>query len=370
MKFTIQRDTLLKTLGRIHRVAEKKNTIPILGNVAIDAADGVLRLKTTDLDIEVSEAISADVEIQGSTTAPVHLLYDIVRKLASSDVTVKKSDDGNQIRVSAGRSGFNLNILPREDFPEFSEGNYSHSFDIAAADLRKIIDKTQFAISTEETRFYLNGIFFHVVEEGNRRKLRSVATDGHRLALADVDAPVEAEGMPAVIVPRKTVGEVLKLLDGAERVSVRLSPTKVRFDVDGVVLVSKVIDGQFPQYDRVIPTGNDKVLTIDRASFVSALDRVSIVSSERGRAVKFAINGDGVNLSVNNADVGNASEDFPAAFDGEPLDVGLNVKYAMDILGNVSGKEAKLLLDEPGSPILIKDESDSDVLFVAMPMRI
>lgn len=369
MKFSIGRDSLLKTLSRIHRVAEKKNTIPILGNVAIDAADGVLRLKTTDLDIEVSEAISADIEIPGSTTVPVHLLYDIVRKLAGGGVSFKISD-GNQIRVSSGRSGFNLNVLPREDFPEFSEGNYSHTFDIAAADLRKIIDKTQFAISTEETRFYLNGIYFHFVEEGNRRKLRSVATDGHRLALADVDAPAEAEGMPSIIVPRKTVGEVLKLLDGAETVSVSLSPTKVRFDVNGVILVSKVIDGQFPDYVRVIPTGNDKVLRIDKAGFVSALDRVAIVSSERGRAVKLAIDGSGVNLSVSNADTGSASEEFPAAFDGEPMEVGFNVRYAMDIMGNVSGKDAKVLLADAGSPTLVKDEADDDVLFVIMPMRV
>ena len=239
---------------------------------------------------------------------PAHLLYDIVRKLSEgAEVMLKTDEDGNSMSVVSGRSSFRLQCLPQSDFPELTAGSFSHIFRLELVMLKRLIEKTQFAISTEETRYYLNGIYLHTHESGGKLKLRSVATDGHRLARAEVDAPAGSEGMPGIIVPRKTVSELQKLVDDPDvAVTTELSETKIRFTIGSVVLTSKLIDGTFPDYQRVIPTGNDKKLVIDRQSFAQAVDRVSTISSERGRAVKLSIADGQVTLAVNNPDSGSA----------------------------------------------------------------
>jgi len=372
MRVTLERSNLLKSLNHVHRVVERRNTIPILSNVLLKASAASLEMKATDLDLEMTEAIPAVVERAGATTVPAHLLYDIVRKLPDgAEVMLKTADDGNSMTVISGRASFRLQCLPQSDFPELSAGSFSHMFRIDSAVLKHLIDKTQFAISTEETRYYLNGIYLHAIEFGGQLRLRSVATDGHRLARAETEAPAGAEGMPGIIVPRKTVAELQKLLDNPDiAVTVELSDTKIRFTIGSVVLTSKLIDGTFPDYQRVIPTGNDKKLTIDRQTFSQAVDRVSTISSERGRAVKMAIADGQVTLTVNNPDSGSATEEIPASYESEPLEIGFNARYLLDVAAQLTGSDARFLLADAGSPTLIQDTSDEHALYVLMPMRV
>ncbi len=372
MRVTLERSNLLKSLNHVHRVVERRNTIPILSNVLLRAEGAVLEMKATDLDIEVTEATAAQVEQTGATTVPAHLLYDIVRKLPDgAEVMLKTDEDGRSMSVIAGRSNFRLQCLPQSDFPELTAGSFSHIFRIESEALKGLVDRTQFAISTEETRYYLNGIFLHTLESAGALVLRAVATDGHRLARADMEAPAGSEGMPGIIIPRKTVNELQKLVDAPDvKVAVELSETKIRFTIGSVILTSKLIDGTFPDYQRVIPTGNDKKLVIDRQSFADAVDRVSTISSERGRAVKLAISDGQVTLTVNNPDSGSAVEEIAADYDADPIEIGFNARYLLDVAGQLSGSEAKFLLADAGSPTLIHDMADEQALYVLMPMRV
>lgn len=372
MRITIDRNNLLKSLGRVHRVVERRNTIPILSNVLIDADLDHVRLKATDLDLEVTEVAAANIEQAGATTVPAHLLYEIVRKLPDGcEIMLALNTDGNAITVSSGRANFRLQCLPKNDFPELTAGEFSHSFSLTASSLKRLIDCTQFAISTEETRYYLNGIYVHVIDSDGL-KLRLVATDGHRLAKAEASAPVGSEGMPGIIIPRKTIGEVQKLLgeEPEAMLTLELSESKIRFSVGSVVLTSKLIDGTFPEYQRVIPLGNDKELVIDRQSFNAAVDRVSTISSDRGRAVKLNIANDQLTLTVNNPESGSAEDQLSASYSAQPMEIGFNARYLLDITGQLSGENAVFLFADAGAPTLIRDSQDSDALYVLMPMRV
>lgn len=372
MRVILERSNLLKSLNHVHRVVERRNTIPILSNVLLSAEGATLEMKATDLDLEVTEATPAKVERGGATTVPAHLLYDIVRKLADgAEVMLKTDEDGNAMTVTSGRSSFRLQCLPQSDFPELSAGSFSHIFRLDSVALKGLIEKTQFAISTEETRYYLNGIYLHTHDADGKLKLRSVATDGHRLARAEIDAPAGSEGMPGIIIPRKTVSELQKLVDDPDvAVTTELSDTKIRFTIGSVVLTSKLIDGTFPDYQRVIPTGNDKKLIIDRQSFTAAVDRVSTISSERGRAVKLSIGEGQVTLAVNNPDSGSATEELAADYSSDAIEIGFNAKYLLDVAAQLTGTEAKFMLADAGSPTLIHDMADETTLYVLMPMRV
>jgi DNA polymerase-3 subunit beta len=372
MKVTLERAALLKSLGHVHRVVERRNTIPILSNVLLTAGQGGLQLKATDLDVEMVESAAGDVGMPGSTTVPAHTLYDIVRKLPDgAQVSIEGGNEASQLTVRSGRSRFTLQTLPASDFPDLAAGEFPHRFELKAADLRRLIDKTQFAISTEETRYYLNGIFLHTLEVEGEARLRAVATDGHRLARVEMAAPNGSSGMPGVILPRKTVGEIQKLIeDGEATVSVELSAAKVRFTIGGVVLTSKLIDGTFPDYGRVIPVNNDKRLVVDRSDFAAAVDRVSTISSERGRAVKLSLSEGRLVLTVTNPDSGTATEEIEVEYDAEALDIGFNSRYLLDIAAQLEGDTALLRLADPGSPTLVQDREGAAALYVLMPMRV
>ena len=374
MRLTIERSNLIRSLARMTRVVERRNTIPILSNVLLAADAEGLRMKATDLDLEVTERARANTEVEGATTVPAHLLHDIVRKLPDgAEVMLRTGEDGG-VTVAAGRSNFRLQTLPEADFPDLTTEEFTHSFAMPAAELARMIERTAFAISTEETRYYLNGIYAHVMEG----MLRCVATDGHRLARCEVEAPEGTEGMPGIIIPRKTVGEVQKLLGAAQpgeeggtaSVRVELSDAKIRFTLGDTVLTSKLIDGTFPDYQRVIPTANDKALTLDRQGFASAVDRVATVSSERGRAVKLAIRDGQLTLTVNNPDSGSAEEELPVGYEDDPLEIGFNARYLLDIASQIGGEEAVFMLNDAGSPTLIRDKGDETALYVLMPMRV
>lgn len=370
MRATVERSHLLKSLNHVHRVVERRNTIPILANVLL-RADGGLTLKATDLDLEITETVPAEIGQAGATTVPAHILYDIVRKLPDGAEVSLDTGDGSRLEVKAGRSRFALQVLPEADFPDLTAGDFPTRFVLPASALKRLIDRTQFAISTEETRYYLNGIYLHVVTVDGKPMLRAVATDGHRLAQAQFEAPSGAEGMAGVIVPRKTVGEIQKLVEEPEaELTVEISETKIRISIGSVVLTSKLIDGTFPDYVRVIPQGNDKILKVDKATFSGAVDRVSTVSSERGRAVKLALSDGKLELSVNNPDSGSASEEIAVEYPADAIEIGFNSKYLLDVASQLESETAEFRFADPGSPTLIQDDEAGNALYVLMPMRV
>jgi DNA polymerase-3 subunit beta len=371
MKVTIERNSLLKTLGHVQSVVERRNTIPILSNVMFEADGDMVAMTATDLDIAIIERTGANVAQPGATTVPAHTLFDIVRKLPDGSEVELTLEDSERLVVKAGRSRFTLACLDKEDFPVMNEGDMPHRFDLAAEELKRLIDKARFAISTEETRYYLNGIYLHVANSEDGQRLRAVATDGHRLAQVEQDVPEGSAGMPGIIIPRKTVGEVRKLIDEFEgNVSISLSDTKIRFAFDGAVITSKLIDGTFPDYSRVIPEGNDKVLEMDCRTFAEATDRVSTISSDKTRSVKLSLAEDALTLSVNSPDSGTATEELAASYGSDALEIGFNSRYLLDILAQIEGETVQVYLADPSAPTVLRDMVDEGALYVLMPMRV
>ena len=367
MKATIERATLLKSLGHVQSVVERRNTIPILSNVLIEGRDdGSIRLMATDLDLQVDESVPANVTQAGAITVSAHTLFDIIRKLPEGSQVELSAAEG-KMQVNAGRSRFSLSTLPRDDFPVIAEGELPTRFELPAATLRQIIEKTRFAISTEETRYYLMGIFLHLIDD----QLRAAATDGHRLARVTVAKPDGADGMPDVIIPRKAVAELYRLLEEVEgTVEVSLSATKIRFDLGSAVLTSKLIDGTFPDYNRVIPTANDKLLKLDPKSFSAGVDRVSTIASEKTRAVKMSVDRDKITLSVTSPENGVATEEIPADYGSDGLEIGFNARYLLDILGEIDGDTVEVHLADAAAPTLLRENDKSNALYVLMPMRV
>ena len=372
MKFSIERAQLLKAMAQAQSVVERRNTIPILANVLIEAEGSDVSFRATDLDIEVVDKVPAMVERAGATTVSATLLHEIVRKLPDGALINLSADSAaGRLTVTAGRSNFSLATLPKEDFPVMASSEYASNFTAKAPELRRLFDKSKFAISTEETRYYLNGVYMHVAESDGGPRLRCVATDGHRLARIDAPLPDGAADMPGVIVPRKTVGELRKLLDDDEaEIAVSVSETKVRFATPVVTLTSKVIDGTFPDYTRVIPQGNTRRMEVDAADFAQAVDRVATVSSERSRAVKMQLDEDRVILSVNAPDAGAAEEELAVAYADEKLEIGFNAKYLLEIANQVDRENAVFLFNSSGDPTLMREGDDESAVYVVMPMRV
>ncbi|MEJ6393051.1 DNA polymerase III subunit beta [Gymnodinialimonas sp. 2305UL16-5] len=372
MKLSIERATLLRAVSQAQSVVERRNTIPILANVLIEAEGDTVSFRATDLDIEVVDKAPAQVERSGATTVSAVTFHEIVRKLPDGAlVNLTEDSTAGRLTVEAGRSTFQLATLPREDFPVMASTEYAANFSATAPDLRRLFDKSKFAISTEETRYYLNGVYFHVADGDNGRALRAVATDGHRLARIDAGLPEGAEGMPGVIVPRKTVGELRKLLDDDDaQIAVSVSETKIRFATPEITLTSKVIDGTFPDYMRVIPAGNTRRMEVDAGDFAKAVDRVATVSSERSRAVKMALDEDRLILSVNAPDAGAAEEELAVAYGDEKLEIGFNAKYLLEIASQVDRENAVFMFSSPAEPTLMREGNDESAIYVVMPMRV
>ena len=372
MKISIERGTLLKAVSQAQSVVERRNTIPILANVLIEAEGDSVQFRATDLDIEVVDKAPAQVERAGATTVAATTLHEIVRKLPDGALVTLTADSATgRLTVDAGRSNFSLATLPREDFPVMASSEYQSNFTAPAAVLRRLFDKSKFAISTEETRYYLNGVYLHVTDADGGKVLRAVATDGHRLARIDAELPAGSADMPGVIVPRKTVGELRKLLDDDEMdIAVSVSETKVRFATPDITLTSKVIDGTFPDYTRVIPQGNTRRLEVDASEFAQAVDRVATVSSERSRAVKLQLEEDRLILSVNAPDSGAAEEELAVAYGDERLEIGFNAKYLLEIASQVDRENAVFLFNSSGDPTLMREGNDQSAVYVVMPMRV
>ena len=361
-------------------VVERRNTIPILSNVLLTASPGQLALSTTDLDMEIADSSPARVEATGAVTAPAHTLYEIVRELPEgADVTLSYTGADPRLEVQAGRSCFNLPVLPAGDFPVMSRDGVSEPIAIDTRELIRLIDKTRAAICTEETRYYLNGLYLHGVVEDGVPKLRTVATDGKRLALAEAPAPPGFAGLPGVIIPRKTIHEARRLLDGAgESVTLGVSAQKVRFGFGagsgGATMTSKVIDGAFPAYDRLVPRDNSRILTLDATLFAAAVRRVATISSEQLRPVALSVETGRVTLTVRNLDAGQAVEALEGGYEGEPFQIGFNARYLLDVLAQIEGETVQFRFsDRAGVALdaaLVLDPADAGAQYVLMPMRV
>lgn len=374
MKFTAERATLLKALAHIQSVAEKRNTIPILANVLIDARNGRLALTATDMEIAIVEEVPATIHTPGSATAPASVLYEIVRKLPDGvEVELSHPAPDAQLDLRAGRYATRMNALSVDDFPSMVTGDLPHQFRLNSGVLKSLIDRSRFAISTEETRYYLNGIYLHVAEGEGGGMLRAVATDGHRLARVETELPPGASGMPGVIVPRKTVGEIRKLLDEApEDVEVSVSDTRIQFTVGPITLTSKLIDGTFPEYQRVIPTGNNRTLRVGKKDFSDAVARVAAISQERSRPVKLALSRDLLILSATSADQGTAKEELDdnrVSYDGDEMEIGFQARYLNDITDQVA-KDVEFVFADSAAPTIVRDVDSPSALYVLMPMRV
>jgi DNA polymerase III subunit beta len=377
MKLTIERAALLKALGHVQSVVERRTTIPILSNVLLRAeAGGKLALSATDMDLEIVERVPSRVEREGRTTVPAHTLYDIVRKLRDgAQVELETVGERNEMVLRSGRSTFTLACLPPEDYPVMSAGELPHQFSLSAAELRGLIDRTRFAISTEETRYYLNGIYLHATKSNEVPVIRAVATDGHRLARVEMTAPEGAAGMPGVIVPRKTVIELRKLVEeGDDEVQIALGETKIRCAIGEAALTSKLIDGTFPDYDRVIPVNNDKILEVECKEFADAVDRVSTISTERSRAVKLAVDRGNLVVSATSPENGTAVEELEVRYQNSPIEIGFNSRYLLDITEQIVGEYAQFQMADAGSPTIVRDSAPeangASALYVLMPMRV
>ena len=372
MKLTIDRSDLLRALSHVQRVVERRNTIPILSNVLLSASSGSLQLTATDLDIEAVDAADAQVDQEGGLTAPAQTLFDVVRKLPeTAEVQLEFLPDNQRLSIQAGRSRFALPTLPAADFQTMNKDEGTVSFSIDVADLKRLIDKTRFAISTEETRYYLNGVYLHVAEGEDGAKLRAVATDGHRLALSEIDAPQGCEGLPGVIIPRKAVSEIRRLIDGYDGViEVSASEAKIVFTAGRAVLTTKLIDGSFPDYARVIPQNNDQTLKVGNVALEKAVDRVATVSAERSRSVKMSLEADKVVLTVNHAETGHGVEEVEGEYAGEPMEIGFNARYLLDVFQQVDGDEILFDFNDPASPALVRDPTDPASRYVLMPLRV
>lgn len=372
MKFSIERADLVKAVAQAQSVVERRHTIPILANVQIEATPEGVSFRATDLDTEVVDRATAHVERPGATTVSAQMLNEIARKLPDGSLVTIAVDGANErLTVQAGRSNFTLATLPTEDFPVMANAEYTANFAAPAPVLRRLFDKSKFAISNEETRYYLNGVYMHVSQGEDGPVLRCVATDGHRLARIDAALPQGAADMPGVIVPKKTVAELRKLLDDDDmQIAVSVSETKVRFATPRITLTSKVIDGTFPDYTRVIPSGNTRKMEVDAKDFARAVDRVATVSSERSRAVKLALDMDRLVLSVNAPDAGTADEELPVAYGDEPLEIGFNAKYLQEIASQVDRENAVFMFNGSGDAALIREGSDLSAVYVVMPMRV
>ncbi|HZZ89840.1 MAG TPA: DNA polymerase III subunit beta [Caulobacteraceae bacterium] len=377
MELSIERAGLLKALGHVQSVVERRNTIPILSNVLLSASPGELAFSATDLDIEITDVCRAEVAAGGQITAPAHMLYEIARELPDgADVSLSFTGDDARLEVRAGRSRFNLPVLPAGDFPVMSADGLSAPIPLDTAALVQLVDKTRFAMSTEETRYYINGLYLHAVVEGGAKKLRAVATDSRRLALAEMASPDGYGDAPGVIIPRKTVIELRRLLDDAgETVTLEVSQQKLRFVCGGAALTSKVIDGSFPPYERVIPRGNTRLMTLDSQLFGAAVRRVAIVSAEQSRPVTLLIENGRMTLTVRNMDAGQAVEQLEVDYAGEAFEVGFNARYLLDVTGQIGGEMAEFRFAEQSGgarmmdPALVLDPTDAGVQYVLMPLR-
>ena len=368
MKFEISKSSLVKALSNVNGAVEKRNTIPILLNVKIEALAGKIRLVTTDMDIVVISMVEAKVENEGQTTVPAQLFYDIVRKIPDgTNISIELPSDGSSIKIQYNKSKFSLPCLSAEEFPILSEGEVLVNFTIDSSELVRIIDNTRFAISSDETRHYLNGMFLHAVEKDGKVELRGVATDGHRLALSSANVSSLKSSVPGIIIPRKTTNEIRRIIEDNDKVAISISKGKIKVICGDSVVISKLIDGEFPEYDKVVPKDNNQLVLVDRKVIFNAIDRVATIATDKNRSIKLILDSGKISLQVSTSDGGFADEEIEVDFKGNKIEAGFNSRYLLEIIGQIEEEKLNIKFKDGNSPILIEVNNG---LYVIMPVRI
>ena len=371
MQFVVKRDILLKSLNFVQGVVEKKNTLPILSNVLLQLKDKKLSIVATDLDIIFYDEIS-DVKIinEGSTTTSAAILYDILRKVSSNAELNFDLKTENKLSLKSENADFNLLCLPIDNFPTFADEFEGQEISLNNNRFLKLLNKTKISISNDDTRHYLNGIFLHLTEAHGRNFLTGVATDSHRLSSSSLEIK-GTNDFTSLILPRKTVFQLCSILtETSDQLVMQTSENKIKFALGNMKLISKVIDGKFPDYKKVVPTENNKTLLVSSKEFINSIERVASVSLDRKEGVKLIINKDNVQLSVNSANSGDGNEKIKAEFSSENLNISFNSKYLIDIASEVEDKSLKMNFKDSVSPVLIEDISDKNSYYVIMPMKI
>ena len=367
MKLIVEKNSFFKSLSHVQNIVEKKNTLPILSNILLEVKGSSLTLSATDMDISIKDKLNCNVIEEGSTTVSAQTLYDIIRKLPDSTEIEIISNDGKIMTLRANKSKFSLGCLPKDDFPVIEIGDLDNELKIESQNFLKLIDKTRFAISNEETRYFLNGIYLH----NEKNILSVVATDGHRLAKLNYDFKENKNDIPAVIIPKKTINELYKLLSDYEgSITINLNSNKIVFFVGDSILISKLIDGNFPDYRRVIPSDNNNILKINRQSFSFAVDRVSTITTDKSPVIKFKLMRNIINMSSVNSENGTATEDIACKYDGNEIEIGFNSKYILEMINNLEDEEISLNFKDASSPVTANEEINPDLIYVLMPMRV
>jgi len=371
MKISVEKNHIFKSLSHVQSIVEKKNTIPVLSNILIEAKDNSLILSATDMDISITETLNCNVIEEGSITVSAHTLYDIIRKLPDGNEIEFIANNGKMFSIRSGKSKFSLGCLPKEDFPIIEVNNLKSELSIESKELLKLIEKTRFAISNEETRYFLNGIYFHKRNTNGKECLSFVATDGHRLAKIDFNTKENISEIPGVIIPRKTISELCKLLaDFSGIVKINLDPNKIIFFVDKSILISKLIDGNFPDYQKVIPNNNTNIMSVKRSDLFLAVDRVSTITNERSPAIKFKLLKNIMNMTSVDSESGLATEDIVTEYSGNEMEVGFNSKYILEMINNLDDDKITLSFNDTSSPLIATEQSNPDLIYVLMPMRV
>tara|TARA_B100001029_G_C15035575_1_gene439901 strand:- start:548 stop:1663 length:1116 start_codon:yes stop_codon:yes gene_type:complete len=371
MKFKITRTNFFKTLSHLQGIVDKKNSLPILSNILIEAKNSQLILSSTDMDISIIEKIECNVLEDGATTINSQILYDIVRKINENSEIEIISNNGKILTLRADGSRFSLACLPKEDYPIIDQDKSGINIKINSKILFKLIDKTKFAISNEETRYFLNGLYFNITNESNKKIVTLVGTDGHRLAKFSHEIEEDIDQISGVIIPKKTIYELSKLVSEIDQdVGISISANKIVFSIGEIIFISKLIDGSFPDYNRVIPKDNSNTLKINRESLLSAVDRVSTIANEKSPVIKFKLLNNILNLNTINNESSTASEDIKISYDGDEIEIGFNSKYIMDIVNNLEDDEISIKLKDNTSPIIALENSNTELVYVLMPMRV
>ena len=371
MEFLINRDVFLEALGNANGIIEKKTTFPILSNILIEAKNSKIKITSTDLDIIYFEEIKPlEIKKEGSTTTSASILYDILRKLQQNTKVDLSLQSPNKIKLVSGNSKFNLLCLPPDNFPLSDENIQQESFEVSSQKLLKLLNKTKISISNDETRHYLNGIYLHKTKLENKSFLCGVATDSHRLSLSSLEIEQNIEFEP-IILPKKAIFQLIALLEqSTSNIKISNSKSKIKFVIGNNVLISKVIDGRFPDYNKVIPKDNNKILKMKLEEFKNSIERVITVSSDRKEGLKLNIGKDFLRLSVSSPNSGDGVENIKAQFNSEDMNISFNNKYLIDITSQIENDSIVVNLKDPGSPVLIKDLSDLNSFHVVMPMKI
>lgn len=385
MQFEVAKSTLLKAISNVNGAIEKKNTIPVLQNIKIDVIDKnnfldnhqnntssikkSVSLTATDMDIIITSSFDTEVIKSGSTTVPAQTFFDIIRKIPENSTIIISQEDSSSLIIKSGRSKYNIPCIDSTEFPEISEIDLDNEIEIDSQKMLKMIDRTKFAISNDETRYNLNGIFLQLVggDADKSNEIRTVATDGHRLSLSFIETA--SNDSFGVIIPKKAVAEIRRVIEGQNKISISVSDVKIKIRTDDTIIISKLIDGEFPPYDRVIPKNNNQIAIIHKKTFIDSIERVSIVATDKHRSIKLSFSNNKLVLQANSSESGFAYEEIDIKYSGDNMDTGFNARYLADIINQIDKEELIMKFSDGMSPAIIEAESLSS-LFVIMPIRV